>query len=414
MQQLRFLFSLDECLQPVGSANFLRYIDATRSPRVAGLPLEGIPSAFLTVADYARSVLSIRSFIESTSKDFQVDKLVYGREGDRPRAAMMATRIFPAIEQELIWDDPETSLNSTVRTTLKGLLFIALLSGEPLLMTRRLSVARQLSEPGGGRLARLQNPQVLTHECEAVPLLKNYLGNSPRERSKELRELFRQILAGRFSAVSKWSNPILAYQKYQELTPSAPLVSQSSPVHTDPRYRGGFTMEDLRSPHRARALYGSYVYLDENRLRVLDDMITYFGDDRCFLVRGEFHGKGGLDVDTSAIDQTYVILAVDSGRDEPFRYDAIAISPFGGAHAVYYVRSDASQRSWEDVLATGRKVHARALGARRLPFRGGSELDAYESMTRKLRALAECTAEEFCSGRKLQFDRWSMSYAVVR
>lgn len=411
-QQLRTLFGLDERLQPICTVNFLRYIDATRSPRVAALPPEGIPIAFVTLADYARSVLSIRSFIESTSKDFQLHRLVTKREGDRPRPSTVSNLVFPAVEHELIWDDPQVSLSTTVRTSLKGLLFIALLSGEAPLMVRRLSLARELSKPTGGRLTRLQGPSIREHECKAVTLLEDYLSN-PQQRGKELRELLRRILDMQFSSVSRWKDPVPAYQRYQELRPVATPVQPSAPVTADPRYRSGFTMEDLRSPSRVRALYGSSVYLDEDRFGVLDDMIAYFGPDRCFLARGEFHGKDSLDVDTSAIDHTYVILVVDSGRDEPYKYDAIAISPFAGAHAVYYVRSDAAQRSWQDVLATGRKILARALGARRLPFRGGSEFDPYESMTMKLQALAECTAEEFYSGRKLQFDKWSMAYAVV-
>ncbi|MBM4470622.1 hypothetical protein GS502_15205 [Rhodococcus hoagii] len=410
VHQLRQLFDLDEDLEPTGDG-FLHHFGCASVFLGNDVPAPdaAIPEAVLDLAFDARTIHRVNRFIETTEDQFQILGLlepdgVWDRFG-LGRAAFQ----YSQVERTLIWDDPSSGSDTNTQTVLHGLLYLALLSGDSRVLQQRLSIASAIIGGKEGKLARLHTDEISQHEMRVHILVQQYLRDPVRQRDI-LRQTLRDIVDGRLTSVGMWHDPVFTYREYQKKL----FIerAQTGRRQGDPRYRGGFTLEDLHSQSRIEELYGSRTaYLDEERLGVLDEIIDYFGKDKCTLMRGEFDTQHSLDLDTSVIDKSYVILAVRARDEGPWQEDAIAISPFAGAHAVYYVRSDVSRRSWQDVLATG-KFWARAAGARSLRFRSGGEFDEYEAMTWKLQALSRCSTTDFATGR-VTYDSLTMEYRVT-
>ncbi|MFF0818092.1 hypothetical protein ACFYVR_23440 [Rhodococcus sp. NPDC003318] len=412
VHRLRQTFRLYDDLDP-RMEGFLHFIaPSTVSHTADDSPDPGIPESVLDLAHYARCIHGVKEFVETTEDQFQIPRLLedVGSHGvPKPGAASV---LYSTVERTLIWDDPSSDSDVSTLTVLRGLLYLALLSGETRILQQRQAIARALISGSGGRLARLHTDEIRQHEAAALFLLTEHL-KDPAAKRDELRQLLRDIVGDRLTVISKWHDPVTTYRDYRAALLAAGVRPPWDRKPNDPRYRGGFTLDDLRSPGRAQLLYGSSnSYIDEERLDVLDELIELFGEDRCTLMRGEFNAQNSLDVDTSTIDRTYVILVIKARDEGPWQEDAIAISPFAGAHGVYYVRSDVSQKTWQDVLAAG-KLSARNSGARSLRFRPRDIHDEYEAMALKLQALSECNAEAFLAG-KLTYDELAMDYTVER
>lgn len=88
VDMLRQLFDLDDHLEPHLSVNFLRYIDRTSISRMVDFPPDPIlPRAVLTLADYARTIHTVRKFLTDNQERFKIPQLVERRESTYMRDA---------------------------------------------------------------------------------------------------------------------------------------------------------------------------------------------------------------------------------------------------------------------------------------------------------------------------------------
>ena len=143
----------------------------------------------------------------------------------------------------------------------------------------------------------------------------------------------------------------------------------------------------------------SAIRVAPEKLRVLDELRSYFGRERCQTLRGTASSRRFLGQSESNINGSYLVLVI-ACIDRDGRHtgdDAIAISPLTG-HATFYVRHDATEYPWREIFSYPKR-DAKVMGARPLHLAGPAGRDPAIALRERLVALAQCSPQQFHTGR---------------
>ena len=142
------------------------------------------------------------------------------------------------------------------------------------------------------------------------------------------------------------------------------------------------------------------VFIDLERLKILDKIRTEWGEDACYYAYGKLGKRRVIKRDGQEEPDQYLMLILqefDRGGNV-VREHAVAESPIAGPNALYVFRQDVSEGlSWREVMALP-KSYARALKARAVKHskpRQAPEGFLIASMTKKVSMLLACEVDEF-------------------
>ncbi len=235
---------------------------------------------------------------------------------------------------------------------------------------------------------------------------------NPREEQKLIRNQLGAVLAGEYDGLFTFSeyqpeaDPGIEAEIEAEpgIVPQPFIETQllTSSEMQELKFQllpGDTNLRDLAETIYEESSDVEKVRVDPERVQILEEMRTLFGEDHCYFARGESSGETYEDESGEPISGDFIVLVMQhhnaTGHVE--REDALAISPIARRHAVFYMRQDVSEDlSWREVYGLSKKA-AIDLGTRKLKFVAPEGIDVYTAMKEKLFALATCRAEDFHS-----------------
>lgn len=274
--------------------------------------------------------------------------------------------------------------------------FLALLSGDS------PQVAIHLRRTGQLKAKLLTTVDDKWHDRIRPPFeltrrLLDFAQQDPVHATAETSHQIDRIMSGEFDFLIPASRPPKRHKSNVTAELTSVLDFEVLPPGTDVRR----LVEGLVRRRPLNAI-GT---VDPERVQVIVDIKDHFGAHHCRVARGRHsrptvgHSHGGN------VDEDYLVLVIQRlRRDGTMAEDAVAISPLANKNATYYVRHDVSQTSWRDVFSQPKR-EAQELGARRLVFKEGPDMTAYEAMRQKIIALSKCSSFEF---------RQELRYATTR
>lgn len=118
----------------------------------------------------------------------------------------------------------------------------------------------------------------------------------------------------------------------------------------------------------ARAIKGTNVVIDLDRLNILKKIRDNWGRDKCYYARGSLSGRRRVYIEGQENPDEYIVLVLQQldDKESVVAEHAIAESPIAGHNALYVFREDVSEGlSWREVYSLP-KLDTRELGARRI------------------------------------------------
>ncbi|MGW5322533.1 hypothetical protein [Rhodococcus pyridinivorans] len=217
--------------------------------------------------------------------------------------------------------------------------------------------------------------------------LLNDRAHDPGRAVQKIRDQFRDLRDGRYEFLRRYEDS-LTRRKFE--LEQERIDFEVLPPGTD-------LEEHVRREHR-RAAPNSGPRPAPEKLRVLEDLRSYFGPERCHVLQGIPSRRNLTGSFNTNINDSYLVLVIAcvDRSGQHVGDDAIAISPLTD-QATFYVRHDAVAYSWKEIFSYPKR-DAAAMGARRLHLTGPAGWDPATALRERLIALAQCSPHQFREG----------------
>ncbi len=167
--------------------------------------------------------------------------------------------------------------------------------------------------------------------------------------------------------------------------------------------------EEIIDAAMARLEDGVEPTIDLERLNILTEIRSRWGEDMCYFARGKLkRGASIASEDGTRQPDEYIVLVLQEYRDGKLIEHAVAESPIAGPNALYVCRADVSPKSWREVYSIPKK-DARALGARRVKHTCAVGDSLISVMANKVETLLTATPTEFAT---LQFNGRNKGFGI--